>query len=294
MMTDRTLAFLGIGLMGSRQAARLLAAGFAVHAWNRTRAKAEALAARGATIANTPGEAVAGADIVMTMLERGETVEEVLFQRGAAQAMRAGTLVIDMSSVRPAQAQDHAARLARLGIAHLDAPVSGGTVGADEGTLAIMVGGEAADFARAEAVFAAMGRATHVGPHGSGQLAKLANQIIVGVTIGAIGEALMLAAKGGADPAKVREALRGGYAESRVMELHGDRIVRRDFAARARAAVHLKDMANALEAAERLDLAAMPLSTVTRDLYKGLLDHVGDLDHSALIMELERLNGIRR
>ncbi len=294
MTTESTIAFLGIGLMGARQAARLLDAGFALHAWNRTRAKAEPLAAKGATVAETPAAAVAGADIVITMLERGATVDEVLFSRGVAHAMRPGALLIDMSSVKPAEAQDHAARLARLGIGHLDAPVSGGTVGAEEGTLAIMVGGEEADFHRAERVFAPMGRATHVGPHGSGQLAKLANQIIVGVTIGAVGEALMLAAKGGADPTKVREALRGGYAESRVLELHGDRVVRRDFATRARVATHLKDMTNALDAAHRLDIGDLPLSAATRDLYQGLYDHAGDLDHSALIVELERLNGIRR
>ncbi len=292
MTSKPTLAFLGIGLMGSRQAARLLDAGYPLTAWNRTRAKAEPLAARGATIADTAAEAVAEADIVITMLEKGATVAEVLFDQGAANAMKPGSLVVDMSSIRPAEAQDHATRLAERGIGHLDAPVSGGTVGAEAGTLAIMAGGEAAEFARAEPLFAVMGRATHVGPHGAGQLAKLANQIIVGVTIGAVGEALMLAEKGGADPVKVREALRGGFAESRVLELHGQRMVERDFEARGRAAVHLKDMTNALDAADRLDLDALPLSAVTRDLFQGLLDNAGDLDHSALIVELERLNGI--
>jgi 3-hydroxyisobutyrate dehydrogenase-like beta-hydroxyacid dehydrogenase len=200
--------------------------------------------------------------------------------------------VIDMSSIKPFEAQDHAARLAANGIRHVDAPVSGGTVGAIDGTLAIMAGGEAADYERAEPVLRTMGRPVHVGPAGSGQLAKLANQIIVGVTIGAVAEALLLAKRGGADPARVREALRGGFAESRILELHGQRMVDRDFATKGRSVTHLKDLDNAIEAAGRLDLQTIPYAALTADLFRGLLANAGDLDHAGLLVELERRNDI--
>lgn len=191
--------------MGARQARCVLAAGFALTAWNRSVAKAEALLEHGAVLALTPADAVKAADIVVLMLENGDIVREVLFDSGAAQAMKPGTLVIDMSSIKPAQAREHAAQLAALGLQHLDAPVSGGISAAEAGTLAIMVGGEASAFAQAAPLFAAMGRATHVGPSGAGQLAKLANQLIVAINIAGVCEALQLAASGGADPAKVRK-----------------------------------------------------------------------------------------
>jgi 3-hydroxyisobutyrate dehydrogenase-like beta-hydroxyacid dehydrogenase len=286
------IAFLGIGLMGAPQARNILKAGYGVTAWNRSRAKADALATDGASVATTPADAVRDADIVVVMLENGPIVTDVLFAQGTAAAMRPGTLVIDMSSIKPFEAQDHAARLAVLGIRHVDAPVSGGTVGAIEGTLAIMAGGEAADYQRAEPVLRTMGRPVHVGPAGAGQLAKLANQIIVGVTIGAVAEALLLAKRGGADPARVREALRGGFAESRILELHGARMVDRDFATKGRSVTHLKDLDNAIEAAGRLDLQTIPYAALTADLFRGLLANAGDLDHAGLLVELERRNHI--
>lgn len=282
------IAFLGIGLMGSRQARRLLAAGYDVTAWNRSREKAAALEPAGARVADTASGAAADADVVVTMLENGSIVEAMLFgASGAAQAMRRGTLAIDMSSIRPAEAREHAARLAERGVDHLDAPVSGGTVGAEEGTLAIMVGGDEAAFAAAEPVLRVMGAPTLVGPHGAGQLAKLANQIIVGAAIGATAEALALAARGGADPAKVHDALRGGFADSRVLAIHGTRMVARDFATRGRSVTHLKDLRNAMATAQESG-AALPFSELTASLFDGLLAHEGDLDHSALLLELER------
>lgn len=290
-MTNPKIAFLGIGLMGNHQARRLLQAGYALTAWNRSRAKAEALEAFGATVADTAADTVRDADVVVTMLENGPIVTEVLFGSGADAAIRSGAVVVDMSSIKPAESQDHARRLGRRGVAHVDAPVSGGTVGAENGTLAIMAGGEPDAFARVEDVLKVMGRPVHVGPSGAGQLAKLANQIIVGVAIGAVGEALMLAAKGGADPAKVREALRGGFAESRVLELHGQRMIDRDFVTKGRSVTHLKDIDNALSAATELGLE-LPFSGVLADLFRGLLANAGDLDHSALLAELERRNGV--
>ena len=291
MTAHPATAFLGTGLMGLHQARNLLRAGYPLTAWNRTRARAEQLVPDGARVVDAAPDAVREAEIVVLMLENGPVVEQVLFGSGVALALRPGTIVVDMSSIKPAEAQDHARRLAEHGVAHVDAPVSGGTVGAEAGTLAIMAGGESADFARVEPVLRAMGRPVHVGPHGSGQLA---NQIIVGVTIGAVAEALMLASRGGADPAKVREALRGGFAESRVLELHGQRMVERDFVTKGRSVTHLKDLDNALDAADRLGLAERPYTAATAELFRGLLAHAGDLDHSGLLVELERRNGIQR
>jgi 3-hydroxyisobutyrate dehydrogenase-like beta-hydroxyacid dehydrogenase len=286
------LAFLGIGLMGGRQARRLLEAGYGLTAWNRSRGKADALAPLGAQVADHAAEAVRNAEIVILMLENGRVVEDVLFGQGVAEALREGCIVVDMSSIKPAEAQDHASRLAERGVHHVDAPVSGGTVGAEQGTLAIMAGGEPRVFAKVESILNAMGRPVHVGPHGAGQLAKLANQIIVGVTIGAVAEALLLAQRGGADPAKVREALRGGFAESRVLDLHGQRMVERDFVTKGRSVTHLKDLDNALDAAGRLDLETIPYTSITADLLRGLIQNAGDLDHSGLLVELERRNDI--
>jgi 3-hydroxyisobutyrate dehydrogenase-like beta-hydroxyacid dehydrogenase len=286
------IAFLGIGLMGARQARRLLEAGHGLTAWNRSREKADALAPLGARVADHAAEAVRNAEIVILMLENGRVVEDVLFGQGVAEALREGCTVVDMSSIKPAEAQDHAQRLATRGLHHVDAPVSGGTVGAEQGTLAIMVGGEPDAFATVEPILKVMGRPVHVGPHGAGQLAKLANQIIVGVTIGAVAEALLLAEKGGADPAKVREALRGGFAESRVLDLHGQRMVERNFATKGRSVTHLKDLDNALDAASRLDLDTIPYTSITADLFRGLIQNAGDLDHSGLLVELERRNKV--
>jgi 3-hydroxyisobutyrate dehydrogenase-like beta-hydroxyacid dehydrogenase len=290
--TSVNVAFLGIGLMGSRQAKRLLDAGHSLTVWNRSREKAEALSAFGARVVDTAAEAVADADVVILMLENGRIVTDVLFSQGAAGALRPGAVLVDMSSIKPAEAQEHAKRLAERGVHHIDAPVSGGTLGAEQGTLAIMAGGESDIFDRVESILAIMGRPVHVGPHGAGQLAKLANQIIVGVTIGAVAEALLLAQRGGADPAKVREALRGGFAESRILELHGQRMVERDFVTKGRSVTHLKDLDNALDAAERIDLDSLPYTALTADLFRGLIENAGDLDHSGLLVELERRNAL--
>lgn len=291
--TPLRIAVLGIGMMGLPMARRLSEAGHPVRAWNRTRAKAEPLALHGVTVSNTPAEAVQDADIVISLLENGPVVGQVLFDQGAARAMRKGSLFIDMASIQPSEARDHAARLGELGVAHLDAPVSGGTVGAEAGTLAIMVGGRPEDFQRALPVFAPLGRATHVGPHGAGQLAKLANQMIVGITIGAVAEALLFAANGGADMAKVREAISGGFADSRILQLHGQRMVERDFAPRGRMAVQLKDMRNAMATARETGFDA-PITALFEALYADGVEHgLGDLDHSGLFVELASRNAMQ-
>lgn len=287
------IAVLGIGMMGYPMARRLCQAGHHVSVWNRDRRKAERLLSDGARVADSPADAVAGAEFVITLLTDGAAVADLVFGQGAAAAMQPGALLIDMSSIMPSQAREHAYRLQAMGLHHLDAPVSGGTLGAEQGTLAIMAGGEAADFARAAPVFAALGRATQVGLHGAGQLAKLANQMIVGITIGAVAEALLLCQQGGADPARVREAITGGFADSRILQVHGERMVGRDFAKRGSMQVQLKDMRNALATAAELGFDA-PVTGLFEQLYAdGVAHGLGELDQSALFVELARRNGLR-
>lgn len=279
-------------MMGFPMARRLCEAGCTVNVWNRSRSKAERLQDVGARVTDTPAEAVAEADIVITLLENGDIVEDVLFRQGTLAGLRPGSVVVDMSSIQPRQARDHAARLAAVGVHHLDAPVSGGTVGAEAGTLAIMVGGKPAEFERVRPMFELLGRPVHVGAHGAGQLAKLANQMIVGITIGAVAEALLLCEKGGADMAKVKQAITGGFADSRILQVHGQRMIERDFTKRGAVAVQLKDMRNALATAAEIGFDA-PITSLFEQLYAQSVDHgLADLDHSALFVELASRNGM--
>lgn len=289
------IAFLGTGLMGQPMAARLLARGHPLTVWNRTRAKTAALEAKGAKVAESPGAALAEAEVAVAILENGRVVEEVLFGSGAAGRLRTGALVIDMSSIPPPTARDHAVRLAAAGVGHLDAPVSGGPYGAEAGTLAIMVGGRTEDVARAAPILEIFGRATHVGRSGSGQLAKLVSQGIVAAAIGALSEGLLLAAQGGADPAKVREALIGGFADSKILHIHGQRMLERDFVPGGHARTHLKDLDALLAAAAEAKLE-LPLARLMHALFADLCRRPGggDLDHSALLTEIEARNAPAR
>jgi 2-hydroxy-3-oxopropionate reductase len=217
-----------------------------------------------------------------------------MFESGLCTKLAQGTTVIVMSSLAPEDSRRHAKRCREHGIAYLDAPVSGGPGGARDGTLAIMVGGDKAAFDRCDGVFAAMGRATLVGPAGSGQLAKLANQIIVGCTIVAVSEALLLAERGGANPDAVRAALKGGFADSRILQVHGQRMTSRKFAPGATVATQLKDMENILREAKARHLK-LPSSELTRGLYAALADRgLAHVDHSGAYLEIERLNGISK
>ena len=286
------IALLGIGLMGYPMGRRLRDAGYTLHAWNRTLTKAQRLATAGAIVHANATEAVRDADIVITMLDDGAVVNKVLFELGAANAMKPGTLLIDMSSIRPAEARDHAARLSELHIAYMDAPVSGGTIGAESGTLAIMAGGKATSFEMALPVLGVFGRPTHVGPIGAGQLAKLANQMIVGATIGIVAEALLLCERGGANMAKVKEAVTGGFADSRILQVHGQRMVERDFAPRGRMSIQLKDLRNALATASEVGFDA-PITALFEQLYAEGIDHgLADLDQAGLFVELASRNGM--
>ena len=292
-MTKLRIGFLGTGLMGGPMAANLLKAGFLVTAWNRTLAKAEALRPAGATVAPSSEAAAADADVVITMLEGGPVVERVLFEIGVVSALKRGALVIDMSSAEPQRARAHAGKLAALGIGYLDAPVSGGTPGAKAGTLAIMAGGSEADFTRAASVFAAMGRAMHVGPAGSGQLAKLCNQVIVSVTMAAVAEALLLASAGGADPAAVRQALSGGFADSKILQIHGGHMLERSFIPGGPAWTIRKDGRTILAAARELGVT-LPMAERANQLFEQLCAHGGEkYDSAAVLLELERLSGKR-
>lgn len=286
------VAVLGIGMMGLPMARRLCEAGCEVSAWNRSRTKADRLQPFGARVTDQPADAVSQADVVIMLLEDGRVVEDVLFNQGAAQGLRPGTLVVDMSSIQPRQARDHAARLLALGVGHLDAPVSGGTVGAEQGQLAIMVGGESAHFERVRPLLELLGRPTHVGPTGAGQLAKLANQMIVGITIGAVAEALLLCEKGGANMAKVKQAITGGFADSRILQVHGQRMIERDFSKRGAVSVQLKDMRNALATAGEIGFDA-PITQLFEQLFAQAAEHgLADLDHSALFVELASRNSM--
>ena len=287
-----SIAFLGTGLMGAPMCQNLLSAGLPLTVWQRSLAKAEPLAKRGAVVADSPQSAVTDADVVSTMLSDGPAVSAVMFEQGAADAIREGATHIDMSSIGADEAIEHAKRHAERGVRYLDSPVSGGTRGASAGELAIMAGGDAATFAAMQLIFATLGRATHVGPNGSGQLAKLANQIIVAITIGAVGEALILASGGGADRAKVREALQGGFASSRILTEHGQRMVDRAFDPGGPARFQLKDLHNALSAADRLGLD-LPITRLLHGLFDDMVQSgKGDMDHSGLLTHLEALNNI--
>lgn len=286
------IAFLGVGLMGGPMVRNLLSAGFPMVLWNRTRAKSEVFAGQ-ADITDDPAVAVRDADVVITMLENGDVVDSVLMGQKTLAAIPSGALLIDMSSIPPTLARRHGAAAAGVGLGYLDAPVSGGTRGAESGTLSIMVGGDATDLERASEVLSVLGRPLRIGPVGAGQLAKLANQAIVGITIGAVSEALLLAAKGGADPVAVREALMGGFASSRILEQHGQRMIDRDFAPGAPARIQLKDLRMILDEARAEDLT-LPLAQQVYTEYRSLVANGhADVDHSGLLLELEHLNGAR-
>jgi 2-hydroxy-3-oxopropionate reductase len=286
-MTLPTLAFLGIGLMGRPMATRLLRAGYPLRAWNRTAAKAEALRDLGAEPFADIRGAVDGAGIVISILEAGPAVGDVI--DAAAPALAEGALWIDMSSTRQDEAIAFAKRLAGHKVRFMDAPVSGGVGGAEAGSLAIMAGAAESDFQQAEAVLLAMGNPMRVGPVGSGQVAKLCNQLIVGATINIVAEALLLADAAGADPAAVREAIRGGFAGSRILEVHGARMLARDFVPGGQVKSQVKDLRNVLAAAKGAGLT-LPFAELAERRYASLENDLGKADHSAALIALERDN----
>ena len=286
-MSAPVIAFLGIGLMGRPMSCRLLQAGWSVHAWNRTAAKAEALRGAGAQPHACIADAVRGADIVISMLEDGGVVGQVMDE--ALQSLRAGTLWIDMSSTQHREALAFHARLDAARCGFLDAPVSGGVAGAEAGTLAIMAGGGVEDFSAAEALLGAMGKPTLVGPAGSGQVAKLCNQLIVGGTLNIVAEALLLAQAAGADSAAVRNAIRGGFAESRILEMHGQRMLDRNFMPGGQVKSQLKDLRNVLVAAADAGVV-LPVTALVTETYESIETEYPKADQSAALLALEKRN----
>ncbi|GJD46922.1 2-hydroxy-3-oxopropionate reductase [Methylobacterium cerastii] len=282
------IGFIGLGIMGAPMAGHLIAAGHSLFLKSR-RAVPEALVAAGGTACATAAEVASHADIVILMLPDTPDVEAVLFGAdGVADAIKTSKTVVDMSSISPIATKDFAARIAERGGAYLDAPVSGGEVGARNAALSIMVGGDEADFGRVQPLFSAMGKTvTHVGPVGSGQVAKVANQIIVALTIEAVAEGLLFASKAGADPAKVREAITGGLATSRILELHGKRMIDRTFDPGFRIGLHQKDLNLALEGARALGVS-LPATALAQQLFSACVANGGAAwDHSAMVRALE-------
>ena len=282
------IAFLGTGIMGGHMARRLAEAGFNVAAWNRSRAKAEPLLASGATLAETPEEALEGAAAAVVMLSTGAVIDEVLFAGPTLDALKPGAALVVMSSIPVETCRAQAEHAAARGIRYVDAPVSGGEVGAKNATLSIMVGGPEAAFAKVKPLFELMGKnITLVGGNGDGQTAKVANQIIVALNIEAVAEALLFASKAGADPAKVREALMGGFASSKILEVHGDRMVKRTFQPGFRIELHQKDLNLALQSAKVLGVS-LPNTATAQELFNACAAHGGSAwDHSGMIKALE-------
>jgi len=287
LILSTKIAFLGTGLMGEPMVRRLLQAGYSVTVWNRTLSKAQVLCAAGAVAAPTLAEAVQDAAVVISMLEAGPIVQQVMEQ--ALPAMAGGALWIDMSSTRQSEAQQFHAALQAAGLRFIDAPVSGGVGGAQAGSLAIMAGGSAEDYAQAEPLLIAMGRPTLVGPAGSGQVAKLCNQLIVGATLNIVAEALLLAQAAGADATAVRTAIRGGFAESRILEVHGERMLERNFVAGGQVKSQIKDLHNVLAAAGAVNLT-LPVTELVTQRYETLASTHATADHAAALLALEALN----
>jgi 2-hydroxy-3-oxopropionate reductase len=296
------ITFLGLGLMGQPMAARLVAAGYPVTVWNRTPGKQIA----GARVAHELAQALCGADLVISMLSDGSAVQAVLDLAIAARgtqeepdvdgmacagqrALMRGSCWIDMSSTRQDEAGQMARQLAAIGVDFVDAPVSGGVIGAEAGTLAIMAGAEPAVFARIASVLQALGRPTRVGPVGCGQLAKLCNQLIVGASLQMVAEALLLAQAGGADPALVRQALCGGFADSKVLQVHGGRMLERNFLPGGQIKTQHKDMQNILAAASAAGLN-LPLTQLISTQFAALLADWPGADQAAALLGLEKGN----
>lgn len=293
-----SIGFIGLGNMGLAMAARLAEAGAELHIWNRSVEKALSLQDfySNVTAEPSPKHVAERADIIITILTDAAALSEVLFdpendRHGLHHGLDDTKMLIDMGTTAVDQTREIAAKLRLVGAAMVDAPVSGGTTAAASGTLSIMAGGSDVDFVRALPLFRVLGRRMiHVGPIGAGQIAKTANQMIVGMTIGAVAEALALAKRAGADPALVREAITGGFADSRILELHGERMVSGDLTARATGRIQLKDMTNAAKLAEQSGVSLDGLDT-NLQLWQRMIEHgFGDLDHSALILEIDPQN----
>ena len=284
------ICFIGTGLMGFPMAKNLLKKDLSIKIFSRTLAKAKPLEEFGGTITKSISEAVKDTDIIFTMLSDDDAVEKVLGSQELLNNLKPSSTVIDMSSIKPKIAIKYGDLLNKKNVSFLDAPVSGGTIGAEEGSLAIMVGGDQKVFDNVFDILKIMGNPTLVGPIGSGQVSKLANQIIVGITIGAVAEAITLCEKAGVDANKFIKALSGGFADGKILQNHGKRMIDKDFSPKGKVSTHLKDMNNIIECASGFN-TQLPISNLIQSMFKSLVDqgNAND-DHSALYKEIKNIN----
>tara|TARA_Y100000591_G_scaffold295481_1_gene284897 strand:+ start:218 stop:1087 length:870 start_codon:yes stop_codon:yes gene_type:complete len=286
----KKVGFIGTGLMGFPMAKNLLKSGIKLKVYNRSINKAEPLKKFHAEIASNLVNVVKNNNFIITMLTDDKAVEAIMSHSDFLDNLKPNSTVIDMSSVKPTTAIKYENILKSRNVNYLDAPVSGGTIGAEEASLAIMVGGQQRIFDNSESILKIMGNPTLVGPVGSGQVSKLANQIVVGVTIGAVAEAITLCEKAGADPYKLIKAVSGGWADSKILQTHGKRMIEKDFSPKGKTSIHYKDMNNILECANSYNIH-LPISNLVKEMYKSLInDGHENTDHSSLYMELERIN----
>jgi len=276
--------------MGFPMAKNLLKSGYNLKAYNRSQDKADRLKEFGAEISASIKDVVTNSDIIITMLTDDNAVEKVMGSDEFISNIKEGATVIDMSSVNPVLTIKYSKKLKEKKIDYLDAPVSGGTIGAEEATLAIMVGGDEETFKNCYELLKKMGNPTLVGPVSSGQISKLANQIIVGVTIGAVAEAVTLCEKSGTNPNKMIEALSGGWADSKILQTHGKRMIDKDFTPKGKTTTQLKDMTNIINAGKAVE-THLPISSLVKEMYKDLVaDGHGNTDHSSLYNAIEKIN----
>ena len=284
------ISFIGTGLMGFPMAKNLLKKNLDLKIFSRTLEKSKPLEEFGGKLTNSLSEAIIGSDIIFTMLTDDDAVEKVLGNTQFLNNLKASSTVIDMSSIKPKIAIKYGKLLKEKNINFLDAPVSGGTIGAEEASLAIMVGGDKKVFDNVIDVLKIMGNPTLVGPIGSGQISKLANQIIVGVTIGAVAEAITLCEKAGVNANKFIKALSGGFADGKILQNHGKRMIKKDFSPKGKVSTHLKDMNNILECANDFS-TQLPISNLIQSMFESLVKNGNsDDDHSALYKEIEMIN----
>jgi len=286
----QNISFIGIGLMGFPMAKNLLKSGFNLRAYNRSQDKADRLKEFGAEISTSIKDVVTNSDVIITMLTDDAAVEKVMGSDEFISNIKEGATVIDMSSVNPVITKKYFKILKEKNINYLDAPVSGGTIGAEEASLAIMVGGDEETFKQCYDLLKILGNPTLVGPVSSGQISKLANQIIVGVTIGAVAEAVTLCEKSGTNPNKMIEALSGGWADSKILQTHGKRMINKDFTPKGKTTTQLKDMTNIINAGKAAE-THLPISSLVKEMYKDLVaDGQGNTDHSSLYNAIEKIN----
>ena len=294
-MTEK-VGFIGLGIMGRPMALNLKKAGFELYVHARRTESMEPLAAAGAITCASPAEVARQVDVIFTMVSDTPDVEQVILAEGGVlEGARAGSLVVDMSTISPSATRAMADRLREHGVEMLDAPVSGGEAGAVNGTLSIMAGGGGAAFERARAMFEAMGKnIVHVGTNGAGQVCKSCNQVAIANTIAGVGEAILLARASGVDPAKVREALLGGFANSKVLEVDGQRMIDGNYEPGFKARLHQKDMRIVMESAHELGLALQGAAQVTQYINALIGRGLGELDSSAIYRLLEEASGLGR